>query len=74
MQRSGAAFQPHRLRCSFFRKLVLIDHAQGALEIFGDVLPAGSGGNAALGVAQFFILFPAANIADIFHKRFLLDF
>lgn len=74
MQRSGAAFQPHRFRCLFFGKLVLIDHAQGALEIFGDVLPFGAGGNAALGVAQFFVIFPAANIADVFHKRFLLDF
>ena len=55
-----------------FRKLVLIDHAQGALEIFGDVLPFGAGGNAALGVAQYLVVFPPANVADIlFHIVFL---
>ena len=28
MRKSGAAFQPHRFRCSFFRKLVLLDIAR----------------------------------------------
>ena len=55
-------------------ELVLAHHAQGALEVGGDVLPFGTRSDAALGVALGFVVFPAANVADIFHKLFLLGF
>ena len=55
-----------------FRELVFIHHAQGAVEILGNVFPLGSGSDALFGAAQFFIIFPAADITYIFHKKFLL--
>lgn len=64
---------------SAFGELILADHAQGALEIFGDVFPFGAGCDAALGVAQGLVIFPSANVAYIFHSgiltfKFLLFF
>ena len=53
-------------------ELILTYEAQGALKIPGDVFPLGTGGNAALGVAGCLVIFPATNVAYIFHNRFLL--
>ena len=55
----------YRLR---FGELILADRTQGALEILGYILPLGAGGNAALGVTQFLVIFPAANVANILHN------
>ena len=54
---------------SFLAELVLTHAAQGALEALGDVLPLGAGGNAALGIASFHIVGPAANIANVLHSK-----
>ena len=63
--------RPCRAAGLLLRELVLAHHAQGALEIFGDILPLGAGGNAALGIAQSLVVFPAANVANIFHISYL---
>ena len=56
---------------SFCGELVLAHCAQGALEISRDILPLGTGGNAALGIALGFVVFPTANVANIFHGDYL---
>ena len=56
-----------------FGELILTDGAQGALEILGDIFPLGAGGNAAFGIAQFLVVFPTANVANVFHNKFLLN-
>jgi hypothetical protein len=61
-----------------FSGLLLAEHilahtAQGALEILGDFLPLGTGGNATLRIALSFVVDPAANIANILHNDFLLE-
>ena len=55
-----------------FAELILANQAQGALEILRNILPLGAGGNTALGVTELLIVFPAADIANIFHNEFLL--
>ena len=75
----GAFFiqkKPDSLNCPadfhlFGGELVLAHHAQGALEVFGDILPLGAGSDAALGVTQLLVIFPAADVADILHNSFL---
>ena len=67
---SGAAFWLWGLLSG---ELILAHGAQGAGEVFRDILPLGAGGNAAFGVAGRFVIFPAANVAYIFHSKFLLD-
>ena len=58
------------LWCSLFGgEVVLVHRAEGALEIGGHVLPLGAGGDAALGVAQLLVIFPAADVADILDRK-----
>ena len=52
---------------SGFGEMILAHRTQGTLEIFGDVLPLGAGCNALIGCADFFVVLPAAQIADILH-------
>jgi hypothetical protein len=52
--------------------LVLTNEAKGALEIIVYIFPLGAGGDALLGAAQFFVVFPSADVAYIFHKVYLL--
>ena len=50
-------------------KLLLAYAAEGAGEVFGDVLKGSAGGNVALGTAGSGIVFPAADGADVlFHN------
>ena len=49
------------------REHILAHAAQGALEILGDILPLGAGGNAVLGIAGGLIIDIAAGITDVFH-------
>ena len=58
----------------FGGEFFLAHRAEGALEILGQILKLGAGGDAALGVAQLLIIFPAADVADILHNVFLLFF
>ena len=55
-----------------FREMILVHAAQRAGEIFGDILPLGAGGNSTLGVAQFLVVLPTANVTYIFHGMNLL--
>lgn len=52
------------------REHILAHAAQRALEILGDILPLGAGGNAVVRIAQGLVILVAANIADIFHGSF----
>ena len=56
----------------FCGELLLVYGAQGALKIVMDIFPLGAGGNALFGTTQFFVIYPAAYIANIFHNDFLL--
>jgi hypothetical protein len=59
----------------FLRELILAHSAQGALEVLRNILPSRAGSDAGLGVAQFFVVYPTANVANIlFHNEFLLIF
>ena len=58
---------------SVFRKEGFIYTAQGAGEIFGYVFPFGAGCDTAFGVADCFVIFPAACITYILHN-FILRF
>ena len=49
----------------FSGKVVLAYAAEGALEISGQILELGAGGNAVFGVACSLVIGPAANIAYI---------
>ena len=71
--RSGGALCLCFNYASTFGEVVLTYEAQGAFEIFGQIFELGAGSDAALGVTFCLVVFPAADIANIFHKNFLLD-
>ena len=50
-------------------ELILAHETQGAFEVLGDILPGGAGGNAAFGAALGGVIFPAADITNIFHHH-----
>ena len=50
-----------------FFKGVFAKSADRAFEVFGDIFPRGTGGNAVVGVAEDRIVFIAAG-ANVFHK------
>ena len=52
------------------RKLILVNPAQGAQEILGQILKFGAGGDAAGGVAACLIVNPFANVTYVFHVAF----
>ena len=56
----------------FFGEHILTHGAEGAQEVFGDIFPLSAGSNAAFGVAKGLVVFPAANVTNIFHNGFLL--
>ena len=59
---------------SGFRKVIFADQTEGALEVFGEIFPLGSGGDSSVRIAQLLVVFPAANVAYIFlHKIILLN-
>jgi hypothetical protein len=58
----------------FSGELFLAYGAEGALEIFGYILPLGAGGDTAFGIAFSLVVFPAAKVTNIFHKNYLLGF
>ena len=49
------------------RELILTDQTHGAFKIIGNIIPFGTGSNAAFRVPLLFVIFPAAKIAYIFH-------
>ena len=55
-----------------FRELVLAHEAEGTFKVIVNFRPGGAGGDALLGTAQLFVVFPAADVAYIFHKVYLL--
>lgn len=56
-----------------FRRIehVLCHAAERTFEIFGDIFPFRAGGDALFGTALFFVVFPAADRADVFHNCYL---
>ena len=54
-----------------FGKIILTDAAQRADKILGNILPLGTGSNALFGVALLLVVFPATQIANIFHSDYL---
>ena len=59
---SGGACRRFVLR---FFELVFAYAAEGAGEIFGDILPLGAGSDAVVGIARRFVVFVAANAANV---------
>ena len=57
---------------SAFHKKVLACKTEGALKIFGYILPFGSGSYAPLRVSLNLVIFPAASVANISHIQILL--
>ena len=59
---------------SGFGEHVLAHAAQGALEIVGQILKQGAGGNAVLRAAQFLVVLPAASVANILRHGVYLHY
>jgi hypothetical protein len=57
-----------------FRELIFAHETQRALEVIVNLGPGSAGGDSLLGAAQLFVVFPSADVANIFHKVFLLLF
>jgi hypothetical protein len=55
-----------------FREPVLAHEAERTFKVIVNFRPGGAGGDALLGTAQRFIVFPSADVAYIFHRGFLL--
>ena len=52
---------------SVLRELILAYSAKGTLKVLGKILKLSAGSDAALGAANLLVIFPSANVANVFH-------
>ena len=49
-----------------FAELILAYTAQGASEVLGQIFKFGAGRDSVIGIANCFVIFPAANVTNVF--------